>query len=214
LLKGIIFDFDGVIAESVQVKTDAFATLYEQYGDNIVNKVIEHHEANGGMSRFEKIKLYHESYLKKVINNNEVEELATRFSELVVKKVIDSPYVPGVLDYIQNSHKQYKLFISTGTPTNEMKMILTGRRIIQYFEDVFGSPEIKDLHIEKILSIYKYIPDELIFYGDATVDIDAADKANIPFVLIKNNCNKNLAIRYSGKKISNFNKQGKINEDY
>ncbi|MBT7899475.1 MAG: HAD hydrolase-like protein, partial [Candidatus Marinimicrobia bacterium] len=60
-LKGIIFDFDGVIADSVQVKTDAFASLYEQYGDNIVTKVIEHHEANGGMSRFKKIKLYHES---------------------------------------------------------------------------------------------------------------------------------------------------------
>ena len=58
MLKGIIFDFDGVIAESVQIKSDAFASLYEQYGDNIVKKVIEHHEANGGMSRFEKIRLY------------------------------------------------------------------------------------------------------------------------------------------------------------
>ena len=65
MLKGVIFDFDGVIAESVQVKTDAFATLYEQYGEYIVTKVIEHHEANGGMSRFEKIRFYHDPYLKK-----------------------------------------------------------------------------------------------------------------------------------------------------
>ena len=39
MLKGIIFDFDGVIAESVEVKTDAFANLYQPYGDNVVNKV-------------------------------------------------------------------------------------------------------------------------------------------------------------------------------
>ena len=59
LLKGIIFDFDGVIADSVQVKTDAFAALYKPYGPDIVKKVVEHHEANGGMSHFEKIRLYH-----------------------------------------------------------------------------------------------------------------------------------------------------------
>ena len=60
MLKGIIFDFDGVIAESVQVKTDAFAALYAVNGKDIVKKVINHHEANGGMSRFEKIKHYRE----------------------------------------------------------------------------------------------------------------------------------------------------------
>ena len=117
MLKGIIFDFDGVIAESVQVKTDAFASLYEQYGVNIVTKVIEHHEANGGISRFEKIKLYHESYLNKAITKEEIEELANQFSKLVVKKVIDSPYVPGVFKYILKCYEKYNLFISTGTPT-------------------------------------------------------------------------------------------------
>ena len=70
MLKGIIFDFDGVIAESVQVKTDAFVELYKQYESNIVEKVLKHHEANGGMSRFEKIKFYHESFLNKTITNN------------------------------------------------------------------------------------------------------------------------------------------------
>ena len=63
MLKGIIFDFDGVIAESVQVKSDSFAALYKPYGLDIVKKVVEHHEANGGMSRFYKFRLYHESFL-------------------------------------------------------------------------------------------------------------------------------------------------------
>ena len=107
MLKGIIFDFDGVIAESVQVKTDAFANLYQPYGDNVVNKVIEHHEANGGMSRFEKIKIYHESFLNKVTTNKEIEKLANQFSRLVVNKVIDSPYVPGALEYINKVYKEY-----------------------------------------------------------------------------------------------------------
>ena len=83
MLKGIIFDFDGVIAESVQVKTDAFAALYASYGADNVSKVVEHHEANGGMSRFEKIRLYHESFLNRTVTKEEITNLASQFSELV-----------------------------------------------------------------------------------------------------------------------------------
>jgi len=204
MLKGIIFDFDGVIAESVQVKTDAFASLYNQYGNNIVTKVIKHHEANGGMSRFEKIKLYHRSYLNKTITNEEIEELANQFSKLVVDKVINAPYVSGALVYIQECSKKYKLFISTGTPTNEMCQILDGREIAKYFIEVYGSPEKKSSHISKIMSNYNYYPDELIFYGDANTDIDAAEQANIPFVLIENSFNKKLVEEFNGKIINNF----------
>ena len=204
MLKGIIFDFDGVIAESVQVKTDAFSSLYEQYGDNIITKVIEHHEANGGMSRFEKIKLYHESYLKKSITYEEIQELSEQFSELVVEKVIDSPYMPGVFKYIQKCYEKYNLFISTGTPTNEMKQILIGRGIAEYFIEIHGSPEKKSVHISKIMSKYNYHPDELIFYGDANTDVDAAEQANVPFVLIKNNFNVKLVKKFRGKIINNF----------
>jgi phosphoglycolate phosphatase-like HAD superfamily hydrolase len=204
MLKGIIFDFDGVIAQSVQVKTDAFATLYKQYGDNIVAKVTEHHLANGGMSRFEKIRLYHESFLNRTVAKEEITNLASQFSELVVEKVIDAPYVPGVLNYIQSNYKKYKLFISTGTPTDEMNQILNGRRIAQYFAEVCGSPEKKDEHITKIMSKYNYHADDLIFYGDANTDIDTAEQANVPFVLIKNNYNEKLVKNFKGKIINNF----------
>ena len=204
MLKGIIFDFDGVIAESVQVKTDAFAMLYKPYGDNVVENVIKHHEANGGMSRFEKIKLYHGQFLNKMITNDEIKEFANQFSDLVVKKVIDSPYVPGVLEYIKKKSKRYGLFISTGTPTNEMNQILDGRAISHYFNQVYGSPEKKELHIAKIISKYNYMPDELIFYGDANTDIDAAEKFNIPFVLIKNSFNEKLVEKFNGKIINSF----------
>ena len=59
--------------------------------------------------------------------------MTNQFSALVIDKVIAAPYVPGVLGYIKKSYKQYKLFISTGTPTEEMKQILEGRKIDQYF---------------------------------------------------------------------------------
>ena len=204
MLKGIIFDFDGVIAESVQVKSDAFAELYKPYGSDIVKKVVDHHETNGGMSRYEKIHLYHESFLNKTVTGEVIATLANQFSDLVVEKVIAAPYVPGALEYIQKSYKHYKLFISTGTPTGEMQIILKRRKIAKYFTDVFGSPEKKTVHVYNILSNYNLKPDEVMYYGDSNSDLDAAKKSQIPFILINNRFNRKLTNSYRGKIINNF----------
>jgi phosphoglycolate phosphatase-like HAD superfamily hydrolase len=204
MLKGIIFDFDGVIAESVQIKSDAFAVLYKPYGPGIVKKVVEHHEANGGMSRYEKFKIYHELFLNKTIAEEENSALANHFSDLTVENVIAAPYVRGALEFITKSYDKYKLFISTGMPTEEMEKILAGRKIANYFTDVFGSPAKKTVHVSNILNNYNLDPNELIFYGDSKTDLDAAKHANISFVLIKNKYNQTLSVSFRGKIINNF----------
>ena len=50
--------FDGVIKESVSVKTDAFVDLFRPYGRDVCEQVRKHHLANGGMSRYQKMPTY------------------------------------------------------------------------------------------------------------------------------------------------------------
>ena len=202
--KAVIFDFDGVIADSVQVKTDAFKKIYNPYGKEILKKVVSHHEDNGGVSRYEKFKIYH-GYLNKKLSKSGLEKLSEQFSSLVVDEVINSTYINGVLNFIDRCYKRYKLFISTGTPKSEIDLILRGKNISHYFEYVYGSPETKTSHIQKILTKYQIDPLELIFFGDSNSDIEAASAFNIPFVLVQNDQNKNLCIKYKGKIINDFN---------
>ena len=56
MIRAIIFDFDGVIVDSVDVKGLAFAEIYSKYGGGIAEKVLSHHRSNGGMSRKVKFK--------------------------------------------------------------------------------------------------------------------------------------------------------------
>ena len=127
-IKAIIFDYDGVVAESVDVKTKAFEELYKPFGKDIVQKVIKHHEANGGVSRFEKFKIYHKKYLCEDIDQLKVDELANKFSKLVLQKVIDSPYVTGVYDFISSNYLNFDFHISTGTPSDEIETILKKKK--------------------------------------------------------------------------------------
>ncbi|MCF7822822.1 MAG: HAD-IA family hydrolase [Candidatus Marinimicrobia bacterium] len=182
MIKAIIFDYDGVIAESVQVKTEAFAELYRPFGSEIVNKVILHHEANGGISRFEKFKMYHEQYLNIPLDEKGIDRLAQEFSDIILKKVIDSPYIRGAEDFLKTWHTKYDLFISTGTPESEIKTILKTKDIYKYFKAVYGSPESKGIHIQRIITAHAYKNGEMVFVGDATTDRDAARQAGIEFI--------------------------------
>ena len=52
--QAIIFDFDGVVVESGDIKTQAFANLYRTHGEAIMAEVARYHRLNGGMSRYQK----------------------------------------------------------------------------------------------------------------------------------------------------------------
>ena len=64
MIKAIIFDFDGVIANSIETKTVGLESYMNNMAKEIEEKVVEHHLKNGGVSRFEKFQYYHNNFLK------------------------------------------------------------------------------------------------------------------------------------------------------
>jgi phosphoglycolate phosphatase-like HAD superfamily hydrolase len=196
--KTILFDFDGVIADSLEVKSRAFYNMYLPYGEEIAKQVRQHHLDNGGMSRFEKFRLYHKIHLNKELTEDEVMELASQFSELVVQGVIESPYVNGVNEFIIDHHEEMDFFIITGTPTDEMKEIAEARGIRQYFKEIFGSPESKGHWVNHIMNEYGYQAGECVFIGDALSDYKAATENNILFILRQHSDNQEL---FAGKEL-------------
>ena len=139
--KNIFFDFDGVLAESVSAKTEAFKEMYLQYGEKIASQVVEYHIKNGGVSRFEKFKHWEKSFFGKDISENKLQEMAQQFSSIVLKKVIDAKEVIGAEYFIKKYSKTKNFWIITGTPTAEIQVIVRKRNIKHYFLGIHGSPE-------------------------------------------------------------------------
>jgi phosphoglycolate phosphatase-like HAD superfamily hydrolase len=183
--KLIFYDFDGVICDSVNIKTEAFAELYKQYGLEIQEKVVRYHIENGGISRFEKIKYFQKNLLFSNISENEISIIADRFQHLVKEKVINSAYINGVEDFIKNNSTNTLQFICTGTPETEILEIVKRRGLTPYFKGVFGSPNTKSEIIKKVLKTTNIEVSKTIFIGDAMTDYKAALENNIPFIGIK-----------------------------
>ncbi|WP_296634946.1 HAD hydrolase-like protein [Polaribacter sp.] len=203
-IKNIFFDFDGVIAESVSAKTEAFKEMYLPYGEEIAKQVVKYHTIHGGVSRFEKFKYWEKKFFDKDIDDERVNELAKQFSNLVLDKVINSKEVPGVNAFLRKYNNKLNFWIITGTPTSEIEIISEQRGISNYFKGIHGSPKNKRYWTENLLKKYKLKREETLFLGDAITDQDAAEYSKLHFWFRENEENKELFKDYKGNKFNDF----------
>ena len=202
--KNFFWDFDGVIKDSVEIKSNAYEELFLQWGANISNKVRDHHILNGGMSRFDKIPLYL-SWTNENINDELINKLCNDFSNLVKLKVINSPWVPGVVEFINNLNKTgFQSYIITATPQDEINEILNELKIHSLFSEIIGAPTKKSDAIKSILIKYKISNGEAVMIGDSKSDLVAAQNNKIDFILRRTSENIKLQNETDAIKIDNF----------
>lgn len=204
MIKNIFFDFDGVLVESVNVKTEAFRKLYLPFGDEIANKVVEYHLANGGVSRYEKIKYWHKEFLHKELAQEEIYQLANEFSSIALKNVIEATEVKGAYEFLEENYNKYQCWIITGTPTDEIKFILDKKKWSRFFKNAYGSPEKKYFWSSHIIASNNLNPLETVFVGDALADYEAAKNTGITFILRHTEDNQTLFKDYEGLSISDI----------
>ena len=202
--KTIFWDFDGVIKDSIEAKTEVFSNIFQSFGVELVEKICKHHLENGGMSRFEKIPLYLKWCKQKNIEA-ETNKYIEKFSDKVIDKVLSSMWVPGILNYLNNFYKKQNFIIVSGTPQDEMELILEKTQIKKYFLSIFGAPVKKKDAIKDIIDQYDLNLDECLLIGDAKSDLDAATSNKIPFLLRTHKLNKDYFLDYTGMRIENFN---------
>jgi len=201
--KVIFWDFDGVIKDSVEVKSDAFEQLFILFGRDIAKKVRTHHEENGGMSRFDKIPIYL-AWAGTDPTQKIIDQYADRFSQLVKQKVIDSAWVDGIKEYLQEHYHKQQFFLITATPQSEIEYILDQLKIKSYFQEIIGSPVNKGKAVESLLKEYDIDPIQAIMVGDSISDYEAAESNYVAFVLRRTNLNEELQQKLNCKMVKNF----------
>ena len=199
----VFWDFDGVIKDSVDVTTRAFETLFLPYGTGVAARVRVHHEANGGVSRFEKIPIYL-NWAGLQVSDDQICAFCDEFSGLVLQGVIDSPWVPGVRDYLLDHCGQQYFVLITATPQEEIEYILDRIGIAHCFREVYGAPGGKSEAIAEVLRRLEVEPAKALMIGDAEADLLAARANTIPFLLRRTVINQHLQASCDGPQFDNL----------
>lgn len=199
----VFLDFDGVIKESVEAKSAAFVYLFERFGDDVSKRVRSHHEANGGMSRFEKIPMYL-GWAGEKATRKRVDEYCRRFGELARQAVIQSPWVPGAEVLLHENPYGHTFVLITATPQREIEDILSELDLRQCFFEIHGSPTTKAFGVRSVLEGQRLSRSSCLIVGDSQSDLDAAEENDVPFLLRRHATNGALFERYTGRWISDF----------
>ena len=179
----VFFDFDGVILDSVGVKTEAFAKLFRPYGPKVEKAVVAYHLAHGGVSRYMKFCYALEELLGEPAGEARLESLGRAFSDLVRQGVLEAPIVDGVMASLEMLQCQgIPAFVVSGTPEDELKQVVEERGLASFFEEVHGSPRTKCDIIESLLMSYGLTPSRCLMVGDAMTDYLAARKTQLHFL--------------------------------
>ena len=203
MIKNILFDFDGVILDSMPIRDYGFKEIFKDFDDDLVNKLLEYHNQNGGLSRYVKIKYFYNKLLKQEISEEKIINYADNFSKIMKIKLVDKRYlIADTLKFIKESYKKYNLHIVSGSDEKELQYLCKELGIDSFFQSVNGSPTHKNILVENVLATNRYIESETILIGDSVNDYDAATENNLVFYGFNNpnliNVSKNYLDNYIG----------------
>jgi phosphoglycolate phosphatase-like HAD superfamily hydrolase len=163
--KIVLFDFDGVIADSFQA---AFA----------VHKMISPHIVEDD----------YRGWFEGNINNwRETADPGTHrsdidfFTEYLPKMKNEVKMVPGILEIIKNLSRSYALIIVSSTITSPIREFMEQHEAAQYFTEIMGN-DVHQSKVEKMKMVfakYKVSPEQCVFITDTLGDLKEASEAKV-----------------------------------
>jgi phosphoglycolate phosphatase-like HAD superfamily hydrolase len=205
----IVFDCDGVLIDSNDLKVEAMGKALEEAGvvEPYVEKCKMFFTKNFGKSRFYHIDYFVENILK--LKDSEVscfkDKLLSAYSKQCKTLYLTANMTPLVEELLEKN-KAIK-YVASGSEQGELRDVFKLRQLTTYFEEILGSPEKKSTHVTNILKLHKNL--KTVMIGDAVSDLEAARNNGIDFVFYSPFSNveakmRELCIKYEYRTINSF----------
>lgn len=168
--KAILFDFDGVLVDSLDM---CFETSIEA---NNIPKDLEFYRRLFDGNIFDGLKKY-----KKPTKNKNMD-----FYSVYGPKLMKLGLNPNAEKMLKILSKQHLLFIVSATPGKLIETFFKKQGVLKYFKEILGS----DLHKSKVYKInyalkkFKLLPQNCLFVTDTLGDILEARKCGVPSIAV------------------------------
>ena len=171
--KAIIFDFDGVIVDSNNIKKDAIYKAVDEVIPEKRDEFVDYFIQNNGLPR--------ETKIFKYFDKSDGSEILDKYNNFLKDMFLNVNLTEGFQKFF-SLLKFYKInaYIVSGGEKEEIKNILENKNILNNFVEIKSAPKTKE---ENIASL-NLKANETLFFGDSLIDYKAAKKYNIDFVFM------------------------------
>ena len=180
-LRAIVFDFDGVILESAEVKTEAFLELYAAHPDKL-GAIREYHVSQAGISRYVKFEHIQRNILGLPYTEDDKRRVSAEFERLTRERIFRCPQVPGAEDLLRGLRGRVRRIVGSGTPQPELELIVATRDMGDWFDELWGTPRLKPGILKDVMARHNLSPRQVLMVGDGMSDYDAARETGTRFL--------------------------------
>ncbi len=182
----IVFDCDGVVLNSNQIKTDSFYKATLCFGESAARAIVDYHVVNGGVSRYAKFAYFLEHIVPSAAPDakpKSLEQLLAAYSAAVKQGVLECEMADGLAELREQMQRARWMIVSGGIQP-ELREVFAARGIADWFDGgIFGSPDAKPEILNREIAIGN-IQHPAIFLGDSQYDYQCAKAAGLDFVFI------------------------------
>ncbi len=180
-LRAIVFDFDGVILESANIKTEAFLELYAAYPEK-VPAIRAYHISQAGISRYVKFEHIQKNILGLPYTEEDKQRVSAEFERLTRERIFRCAQVPGAEALLRGLRGRVLRIVGSGTPQAELELIVSTRRMRDWFEELWGTPRVKADIIRDVLARHGLPAERVLMVGDGMSDYEAARETGTRFL--------------------------------
>lgn len=182
----LVFDCDGVVLDSNAVKTRAFHRAALPWGEAAANALVAHHVANGGISRYEKMRHFLAEIVPELATVQDgpgLDALLQAFSTAVREELSKVPVAEG-LEALRDATADARWLIVSGGDEAELREAFAERGLDRCFDGgIFGSPTRKDVILSRELERGN-ISGPAVYLGDSKFDYECARAAGLEFIFV------------------------------
>jgi phosphoglycolate phosphatase len=176
MIKGIIFDYDGVIV-------DSFPTVFEVYKIICEELAVD---APQSIEDFYKVYGYSAKTARENLGIIDIEKSNQIFNREILKRRPE--LFAGIPEVLTELASRYKLFLITANLNEEAVQKLRFYELDNHFNEVVGVVPGKRVRkadqIKTLLDKYNLVPDEVVYIGDREIDLDIASEAEVKNVVL------------------------------
>jgi phosphoglycolate phosphatase len=180
----VFMDCDGIIFDTNESKCDAFRFALMSYPSALVERLVAHHKATGGVSRYVKFKHFFEVMHPVPDPDAAIRDALLRFGEFSEAAYARLPVIPESLAFAARMGGPERVHVVSGSDGDELRRVFADKGLTARFGSVLGSPDTKATHLRRLLASHGAEAHESLFIGDGGGDWAAAKEIGVPFILL------------------------------
>jgi phosphoglycolate phosphatase-like HAD superfamily hydrolase len=177
-------DCDGVIFDSNASKQTAFALALSEYPREAVDRLLQLHTEEGGVSRYVKLRRFFEEIHPVEDPEPAIARALIRFGEASRAAYRELRPVAAALAFAERMGGSRAVVVVSGADQAELREVFAQHRIRDRFADVLGSPTKKQDHLHRVLRERGVAPERAVMIGDGKADFLSAAEVGVPFVFL------------------------------